>query len=334
MIKKILFAFVAALSFTACSGTSEKDGSKPKITIDAGTVTEYTLTFDVTVTDAYAASYVCLAESATTPTEAAILSAGKPIRIGEKVSPTVYNLNPETTYNIIVVAIDDNDVITSSTLTMTTDIESTNVILQASATTYDSFIFTITPKNSEAVYYKMYNEGETATDADIMSTGVSVSNTDVSTITLTPAKGKYFIAAVAKSGSKIVRGNDLAFTIAGADVVDVEVKRVSAKNYGTDILYDIYLKNSDVNVIKLDCYFHTGSTSAFGEYVYSNKAEAGKVAHSYSYSSLLSSTRLYFTGGTVKVEDAGNAQHKITVNMTREDNKVYDFSWTGAIEWQ
>ena len=251
-----------------------------------------------------------------------------------EVNETVYYLAWNTTYNIIAAAMDEAGNIEMSTLAMTTAEQPLGLLLEATATTHKSFVFTLTPTNAESVYYKMYKEGETATDADIIATGVSVSGSEATTVTLAPAKGNYFVAALAKKGSEILRAEDLTFSIAGADVVSVDVKKVEAKTYDADILYDIYLQNSEINVIKLDCYFHEGSTSPYGEYSYSKDENAGAVAHSYSYTSFLNSSRKFFTGGTVKVEDAGSGLYKITVNMTRDDEKVYDFTWTGAIQWK
>ena len=74
----------------------------------------------------------------------------------------------------------------------------------------------------------MYKEGETATDADIIATGVSVSASEATTVTLEPAKGNYFVAALAKKGSEVVRAEDLTFSIAGAEVVSVDEKKVEA----------------------------------------------------------------------------------------------------------
>lgn len=336
MIKKILFAITCALVLASCnSGTDENGGgSVPTITLAEGNVTENTLTFDVTVNDAVAASYMCVPESSSTPLAETVLQKGKSLRVGEKVSLTEYNLSHSTTYTIVVAAIDAAENVVSSTLVMTTAEEATNVTLTAKSTTNDSFVFVITPTNAQTVHYKVYSTGETATNADIMSTGISVSTTEATEVTLKPEKGSYFVAAVAKKGDTIVRADDLSFTISGANVVDVVITKVEAKNYSTDILYDIYLDDIELNMIKLDCYFHEGSMSAFGEYVYSKNEGYGVVAHSYSYSSSLSGARKYFTGGTVKVEDAGNSKHKITVKMTRDDNKAYDFTWTGVVQWK
>lgn len=335
MIKRIIFAILSVIFVASCNGTGgEVETGKPSITLKESTITEFTLTFDVTVKNAFAASYVCVPSTSATPTELDVLSKGTPInKIGEEVSVTVYNLKPTTTYNILVVAVDDNDVITSSTLVMTTADEPTNVKLQASATTHKSFVFTITPTNADEVFYKMYEAGATATDADILQTGTSVANDAPSSVTLTPAKGNYFVAAVAKKGDKVVRATDLEFTIVGAEVVNVEIEKVHGKDYGTDMLYDIYIKNSEINVIKLDCYYHQGSPTPIGEYVYSKDEGYGKVVHSYSYTSFNNSTRLFFDGGTVKVESAENGQYTLKVNMTRTDEKVYDFTWTGVIQW-
>lgn len=335
MIKRILFVFSALLCLAACEGLEGGGKGKiPNITLAPGEVIENTLTFDVTVNDAIAAAYMCVPASSATPEPATVLEKGKAVTVGQTSSITVYSLDFEAAYTIVVAAMDEADNIVSETLSMTTAEQSLHLVLTSSATTHKSFVFTLTPTNADAVYYKMYVKGETATNEDIIANGESVSATEATSHTLTPEKGDYFVAAVATKGDKAYRAKDLEFSIAGAEVVNVEVKRVDAKNYGTDILYDIYLKNSDINVIKLDCYFHDGSTSAFGEYVYSNKSEPGKVAHSYSYSTLLSGTRIMFTGGTVKVEDAGSGQHKIIVNMTREDEKVYDFTWVGDVQWK
>lgn len=335
MIKRILLGIASVLILVSCSGgADEKAGSRTTIVFAEGSVTENTLTFDVTVNDAVAASYMCVPESSSTPSAENVLQKGNPVKVGEKVSLTEYNLSPSTTYTIVVAAIDDAGNVVSSTLAMTTAEKPTSVTLTAKSTTNDTFVFELTPTNAESVHYKVYSSGETATDADIIATGISVSNTEPSEITLSPQRGSYFIAAVAKKGDTIVRAKDLTFTISGEEIVDVVVKRVEAKNYSSDILYDIYLDDVDINVIKVDCYFHEGSMSAYGEYVYSKTDGYGVVAHSYSYSSSLSGARKYFTGGTVKVEDAGNSKHRITVNMTRDDNKAYDFTWEGVIQWK
>jgi hypothetical protein len=67
--------------------------------------------------------------------------------------------------------------------------------------------------------------------------------------------------------------------------------------------------------------------------VYSKDEGYGKVVHSYSYTSFNNSSKLFFDGGTVKVESAENGQYTLKVNMTRTDEKVYDFTWTGVIQW-
>ena len=335
MIRRFLTALSAALFLVACNGTGDEPKEiKPTVTLSEGSVNGNTLSFKAVVKNAFAAAYMCVPESEATPTSTTIFSKGRKINVDTEVNETVYNLAWNTTYNIIAAAMDEVGNIEMSTLTMTTAEQPLGLLLEATATTHKSFVFTLTPTNAEAVYYKMYKEGETATDADIIATGVSVSVSEGTTVTLAPAKGNYFVAALAKKGSEILRADDLTFSIAGAEVVSVDVKKVEAKNYGTDVLYDIYLQNSDINVIKLDCYFHEGSTSVYGEYAYSKDSDAGAVAHSYSYTSFLSSTRSYFTGGTVKVAEAGSGLYKITVNMTRDDEKVYDFTWTGAIQWK
>ncbi len=335
MIRKLLTALSAALLLVACNGSGdEPKENKPVIALADAGVNGNTLSFKVTVKNAFAAAYMCVPESEATPTSTTIFSKGIKIGVGTEVNETVYNLEWSTTYNIVVAAMDEAGNIETATLAMTTAEQPLGLLLQPTATTHKSFVFTLTPTNAEAVYYKMYKEGETATDADIIATGVSISASEATTVTLEPAKGNYFVAALAKKGSEVVRAEDLTFSIAGAEVVSVDVKKVEAKTYDADILYDIYIQNSDINVIKVDCYFHEGSTSPYGEYSYSKDENAGAVAHSYSYTSFLNSSRKFFTGGTVKVEDAGSGLYKITVNMTRDDEKVYDFTWTGAIQWK
>ena len=335
MIRRFLTALSAALFLVACNGTGDEPKEiKPTVTLTEGSVDGNSLSFKAVVKNAFAAAYMCVPESEATPTSTTIFSKGRKINVDTEVNETVYNLAWNTTYNIIAAAMDEAGNIETATLAMTTAEQPLGLLLQPTATTHKSFVFTLTPTNAEAVYYKIYKEGETATDADIIATGVSVSGSEATTITLEPAKGKYFVAALAKKGSEVVRAEDLTFSIAGAEVVSVEVKKVEAKTYDADIMYDIYIQNSDINVIKVDCYFHEGSTSPYGEYSYSKDENAGAVAHSYSYTSFLNSSRKFFTGGTVKVEDAGSGLYKITVNMTRDDEKVYDFTWTGAIQWK
>lgn len=335
MIRRFLTALSAALFLVACNGNGDEPKEiKPTVTLTEGSVDGNSLSFKAVVKNAFAAAYMCVPESEATPTSTTIFSKGRKINVDTEVNETVYNLAWNTTYNIIAAAMDEAGNIEMSTLAMTTAEQPLGLLLEATATTHKSFVFTLTPTNAESVYYKMYKEGETATDADIIATGVSVSGSEATTITLEPAKGNYFVAALAKKGSEVVRAEDLSFSIAGAEVVSVDVKKVEAKTYDADILYDIYLQNSEINVIKVDCYFHEGSTSPYGEYSYSKDANAGAVAHSYSYTSFLNSSRKFFTGGTVKVEDAGSGLYKITVNMTRDDEKVYDFTWTGAIQWK
>lgn len=335
MIRRFLTALSAALFLVACNGTGDEPKEiKPAVTLTEGSVDGNSLSFKAVVKNAFAAAYMCVPESEATPTSTTIFSKGRKINVDTEVNETVYNLAWNTTYNIIAAAMDEAGNIEMSTLAMTTAEQPLGLLLEATATTHKSFVFTLTPTNAESVYYKMYKEGETATDADIIATGVSVSGSEATTVTLEPAKGNYFVAALAKKGSEVVRAEDLSFSIAGAEVVSVDVKKVEAKTYDADILYDIYLQNSEINVIKVDCYFHEGSTSPYGEYSYSKDANAGAVAHSYSYTSFLNSSRKFFTGGTVKVEDAGSGLYKITVNMTRDDEKVYDFTWTGAIQWK
>lgn len=335
MIKRIIFAFAAVLFIASCKGSGDEGVKAPTIDLAQVKVTENSLTFDVTVNNAFAAAYVCVPESSTTPTAANVMEKGTKInKIGTKNSITVYNLNYNTTYNVIVAAVDENENFVTETLPVTTAEQATGVMLKAKSTTYKTFVFTITPANADQVWYKLYRDGETATDADIMATGVSVSTKEVTEITLTPEKGTYFIAAVAKKGSTVVRAKDIDFVIAGAEILSVNVKRVEVKHYGTDTMFDIYLNNSDVNVIKLDCYYHEGATSVGGTYTYSPSANppAGSVAHSYSYVSLLTGTRHYFTAGTVEVENLGGNQYKLIVKMTRDDEKVYDFTWTGTAQ--
>ena len=218
-------------------------------------------------------------------------------------------------------------------ITLETAEQATGVVLKIQSTTYKKCVFTITPANADQVWYKVYKDGETATDADIMATGVSVSTNKVTEVEH-EEKGTYFVAAVAKKGSTVVRAKNIDFVIAGAEILSVNVKRVEYKDYGTDMLFDIYLNNSDVNVIKLDCYYHEGATSVGGTYTYSPAANppAGSVAHSYSYESLLATGKRFFTAGTVEVENLGNSQFKLIVKMTREDEKVYDFTWTGTAQ--
>lgn len=334
MIKRILFAISAAVLLVSCAGPSVEKGSKPQISLVADEVLENTLTFSVSIKDALAAAYMCLPATDAVPAAETVLQKGKPINATEPALITVYSLAYTTAYNIVVAAMDEDGNVAIEILAMTTGEQATNVVLAAHALTYNSFEFKITPTNADAVYYKMYSKGETATNEDIIATGVSVDADKESKITVKPEAGDYFIAALAKKGDVIVRAQDVEFYIKGVDILVPEVKRVEAKEYGTDILYDIYLQNSDVNVIKLDCYYHQGSTSPEGEYVYGRDEDYGKVVHSYSYISFLSSSRMFFTGGTVKVSVAAGGQYTLKVNMTREDGKVYDFTWTGAVQWK
>ena len=333
MIKRIIFAIAAVLFIASCKGAGD-EVVKPSISLQPGKVTDNSLAFDVTVTNASAAAYLCVAESSKTPIAEEVLRKGTAVKIGNKVTQTVYTLNYNTTYNVVVAATDKSDNLVLETLSMTTAEQATGVVLKAKSTTYKTFVFTITPANADQVWYKIYKDGETATDADIMATGVSVSTKEVTEITLTPEKGTYFIAAVAKKGSTVVRAKDIDFVIAGAEILSVNVKRVEYKDYGTDMEFSIYLNDSDVNLIRLDCYYHEGATSVGGTYTYSPSANppAGSVAHSYSYVSLLTTTKKFFTAGTVEVENLGNNQYKLIVKMTRDDEKVYDFTWTGTAQ--
>lgn len=336
MIKRILFAISTVAILISCNGNGNGAEEKvPSIVLEEGTVADKTISFFATVTDADFAAYLCVEANASTPTADQILEKGTSIRVGEKVELTEYNRKYNTTYHIVVAAMNDAGKTAVETLTMMTGDQPTSILLEAMATTRNSFKFSIKPTNSEAVYYKVYSKGETATDADIVASGTSVSAAEPTEINLELAKGNYFVAAVAKKGDRLVRAKDLEFSIAGADIVNVEVKRVEAHDYGTDVLFDIYMMNSDINVVKVDCYYHEGSSSIEGEYTYSDKSspEAGCVAHSYSYTTPTSGSRLYFTGGTVKVQKSGN-DYTLIVQMTRQDEKAYDFTWTGAVQWK
>ena len=332
MIKRIIFAIVAVLFIASCKGAGD-EVVKPSISLQPGKVTDNSLEFDVTVTNASAAAYLCVAESSKTPVAEEVLRKGTAVKIGNKVTQTVYNLNYNTTYNVVVAATDKSDNLVLETLSMTTAEQATGVVLKIQSTTYKKCVFTITPANADQVWYKIYKDGETATDADIMATGESVSTNKVTEVEH-EEKGTYFVAAVAKKGSTVVRAKNIDFVIAGAEILSVNVKRVEYKDYGTDMEFSIYLNDSDVNLIRLDCYYHEGATSVGGTYTYSPSANppAGSVAHSYSYVSLLTTTKKFFTAGTVEVENLGNNQYKLIVKMTREDEKVYDFTWTGTAQ--
>jgi hypothetical protein len=52
-------------------------------------VTDNSLAFDVTVTNASAAAYLCVAEASKTPTAEEVLQKGSGVRIGNKVTQTV-----------------------------------------------------------------------------------------------------------------------------------------------------------------------------------------------------------------------------------------------------
>ena len=337
MFKRILIAISAVALLASCNGDgNEQTENMPVITLSEGDVKGNTLTFNAKVENAFVAAYLCVAESEATPDATSILSKGRTVKLGEDVVETIYNLQFSTTYNIVLAAMDDDGNIKTANLVMTTGEEPTDVLVAKVDLTHKVFTFKVTPKNSEAVFYKVYSDGETATAEDVIATGVEIDAEKESEIVLDKLeKGSYFVVAAAKNGNTTVLSNKVEFAIVGAEIVPVQVSKVDAKLYNADVLLDIYPNDNSINVIRIDCYFHEGSTSCIGEYSFvDGKENPGEICKCHSYTSHKSNSRNYFTGGTLKIEDVGGGQHKITVKMTRDDEKIYDFTWTGTITWK
>ncbi len=337
---KKIFLFLAALPVFACTEKGT-DPVKPEVAVTAGEVTESTLSFTVTSSDALAAAWLCQPQDAKAPTPEAVLADGKAVAANQAVACTATGLNDNTTYVIYAAAMNDDTFVLSTPVPMTTaeiPVQPAAVLAAVGTGTY-SFSFTVTPSDANKVVYKVYASTEEASVEDVLATGTEVSATEQTTVELDGMTvGSWYVVAVAGNGKTNCMSQKLKFQIRGAETVGFNVTSCQAKSYGKDVLLDFY--DESLNCLKIDFYHGaSGETSLpagtykWGYYPESSDTPGNfELWSAYTYWNF-NGTKYEFTGGTVTVSKQ-NSTFTIAVNLTRNDEKVLNFTWVGVPQWK
>lgn len=133
MKKLRLWAFVALLStlfFAACSSDGDEPQPTPAIpavTLSAGEVSAYSVSFTLTPTNASQAAWLCIGPGEPLPSAAEVLDRGTRVSASVPTTQTVAELDPECQYTIVAVVEQAGTTATDQlTMTTTADTNSTN----------------------------------------------------------------------------------------------------------------------------------------------------------------------------------------------------------------
>lgn len=349
-MKKILFFVIAALTFVGCSKDSGQGaGTSMTVKVTAGESAETSLSFTVSSSNAINCAWMCVAKTAVVPTGVDIMSRGNKVFANAEINAVASNLNENTTYMIIAAAMDENlDIITSTPVEMTTlEREAQPAVeLYPGTPAGSSYSFMVTPTEADKCFYKVYEEGATATVEDVLANGVEVSATGQSNQTVENlADGSYFIYAVAKNGDIVSElSNKIQFTINTAlptfTIEQIEKVAINA-NLPTNgqswiirfYFYDQYDEYTNV-AINLETPENGHSYAPAGRYNF--EAQTGyKIVSENSYYTWYD---MFFTDGYVDVTINADKTYTFNIYLVRDEDgwdfegMAFTLNWTGTVE--
>lgn len=340
-MKRLFFVLAAAAAFavSACNGPAD-EAVKPTVSVTEGEVTEASVTFTVTTTDAVAAAYICQEEGAAAPTAENVLAKGKTVAVNQAALCTEVKLKDNTTYVIYAAAMNESEYVLSAPTRMTT-VEippQPAATITAEGSSSKGISFTVTPTEAVKCAYKLYTDGQEATAEDVLATGTEVSATEATLVKIDDlAKGEYYVVAAVQNGNITALSNKLSFSVKGAESINFEVNKVQAQKYSGEVMIKMY--DANLNRIFVD-YYHgdKGVTFAEGTYKWgyyptSSDTPAAMSLWSYYTEMEMNGTQYDFTGGTSTVKKNDDGTYTLSFDLTRNDGKVLDLKWTGTIQW-
>lgn len=235
-IKKIVGAMIFAammLSIASCEDKSTEKQQKPTVEIEPGTVTENSLSFQITPLDADVVCYSVTLTSKQEPTVEDVLKDGHNADAKSSKTYTVDGIEPDTDYRIIAVASNEVGYSEPAVITMKTaeeevdPVDPASVSLAAGEVTANSLSFTVSSANASKVAYVCVVKGATVPAAEeILLSGSSVEagKTVSCTVNDLKAETEYVVVAAAcdMNGSNPV-SESLSMTTEANPVADPKV---------------------------------------------------------------------------------------------------------------
>ena len=350
IMKKILYFLIAALAFVACSKDSGQGaGVSMTVKVTAGEPAETSLSFTVSSSNALNCAWMCVAKTADVPTGTEILSKGKRVFANADINVVASGLNDNTTYVIVAAALDEDfEIVTSAPIEMTTLERAPQpaVELYPGAAEGSSYSFKVTPAEADKCFFKVYEEGATATVEDVLANGVEVSATEQSNqVVENLVDGSYFIYAVAKNGDIVSElSNKIQFTINTAlptftieEIIKVGINANLATNGQSWIIrfyfYDQYGDYTNL-AVNLETPENGHAYAPAGRYNF--EAQTGyKIVSENTYYTFWD---MLFTGGYVDVTINEDKTYTFNIYLVRdEDGWDYEgmaltLNWTGTVE--
>ncbi len=318
----------------------------PSILVTAGSVTETTISFTVTPTDAEEVRYACVekTEDFVAPEYVDVHATGTQIDNKAASNQKVENLKPGTTYVVLAVA-SGNKKIVGQTIEMTTSEEPVTVAvaIEAGEVKPLSLEFTVTPTDATKLHWAAYEKGMNAPVVDeVLENGNALEADKANTVLIREVKPAttYVIMAVAADDKHTV-------------YEEIEISTPEA-NIAFDAAYKLADKSSaDRNpYLQFTCedyvfefdFYHVDTPCAYlpaGTYTYSAEGDSG-VFSAYSQikykenGSTLDTPKLKFAAGTVTVEIVEKS-YKFTFDLTLagegdENGGVIKGSYEGLVD--
>lgn len=114
----VVFSLLPFFFFSSCS--DDESAPMPTVNIEAGDVTDASLTFTVTAVNATKAAWICVKKGETVPAMESILAKGKSVDASKATPVTVSDLEHNTDYVIVVAAEGEGGQVVSAPLNVTT----------------------------------------------------------------------------------------------------------------------------------------------------------------------------------------------------------------------
>ncbi len=325
---------LVGITMGACSEDETEPNEEPvkknpSILVTAGSVTENSISFTVTPTDAEEVrfAYYEKTEGFTAPAYIDVLAEGTAIDNKAASNQKVENLNSGTTYVVIAVAA-GNELVAGQTIEMTTSEEPVTVAvaLEAGEVKPLSFEFTATPTDATKLHWAAYEKGTPAPVIEEVLENENVLEANkANTVLVREVKPAttYVVVAVAADAKHTVY-EELEITTAEANLTFDAAYKLADKSSGD---FNPYLQFAcEDYVLEVD-FYHLDNPGAYlpaGTYTYSTEGDSG-VFSNYSVikykenGNTLDAPKLRFSAGT------------ITVTITEKSYK-FDFDLTLAAD--
>ena len=221
----LFVAMVAMFAITACSNEPEPNGPNNetplcKVSVEATSITDTTLEFCITSSDADQVRYIFAQSSETAPTAETILAEGTEVEANKSVTVKFEELTPDTKYILHVAGANSKDTAYAYQEAVTEESQSSEPTIKivVGEVGVNSAKFTITTTNATTVSYLVYDltsadsempEGELPTTEEIFANGKTLEANVAAEIEVNDLQSgiEYIIVVAAEGeGDTVVEG--------------------------------------------------------------------------------------------------------------------------------